>query len=54
MKPVLLQNLIKKNRKETTKIDPTPEEVNKSIDTVFGWILAGLAIMVIGSIAIGA
>ena len=54
MKPVLLQNLIKKNRKETIKVDPKQQEVEKAANTVFGWILAGLVVIVVGSIAIGA
>ena len=54
MKPVILQNLIKKNRKETIKVDPTEKEVERAANTVFGWILGGLALIVVGSIAIGA
>ena len=54
MKPVILQNLIKKNRKEIFKVDPTEKEVEKAANAVFGWILAGLVVIVVGSIAIGA
>ena len=54
MKPVLLQNLMKKHRKETFKIDPTKEEVEKTANSIFGWALLILAVIVVGSIAIGA
>ena len=54
MKPVLIQNLTKKNKKESIKVDPSKEQVEKAANSFFGWVLALLAIIVIGSISIGA
>lgn len=54
MKPVLIQNLTKKNKKESIKVDPTKEEVEKTANSFFGWVLAILAVIIVGSISIGA
>ena len=54
MKPVIIQNLAKKNKKESLKTDPSKEEVEKAANGFFGWVLLILAIIVVGSIAIGA
>ena len=54
MKPVLIQNLTKKNKKESIKVDPTKEEVEKKANSFFSHVLILLAVIVIGSIAIGA
>lgn len=54
MKPVLLQNLVKKNRKETTKVEPTDKEVEKFANKTFGWALLALVLIVVFSISVGA
>ena len=54
MKPVLLQNLMKKNRKESIKNDPSKEEVEKVANKTFGWILVALTVIIILSISVGA
>ena len=54
MKPVLIQNLIKKNKKESTKVDPSDKDLEKAANTVFGLVFTALAVIVLGSILIGA
>ena len=54
MKPVLVQNLTKRNKKESINIDPSNEEIKKTSDSIFNWALVALAIIVVVSISIGA
>lgn len=54
MKPILLQNLMKRHRKEKMTVDPTVEETQRSIDKFFLFLLGAVAVMVVGGIAIGA
>ena len=54
MKPVLLQNLMKRHRKEKMTVDPTVEETRRKIDNFFLVIFGAVALLVVGGIAIGA
>lgn len=54
MKPVIIQNLAKKNKKESLKTDPSKEEIEKTANSFFGWVLLVLAVIVVGSIAVAA
>ena len=54
MKPVLIQSLIKKRRREQSLPDPEPSDMQKQRDQLFVAILVILALIVVGSIAIAA
>jgi hypothetical protein len=54
MKPVILQNLTKKNRKEFIKTDPTAQEVEQASSKFFNFVLVALALIVVLSITLGA
>ncbi len=54
MKPVLIQKLVKKNKKEFSKIDPTTEDVEKASSKIFNFVLLALTLIVIISISLGA
>lgn len=54
MKPVLIQNLLKKHRRQQVLPDHESSDVKKERDRLFNIILAVLAVIVIGSIAIAA
>jgi hypothetical protein len=54
MKPVLIQNLLKRNKKRSIDIDPSKDEIEKTATSIFNWALVALAIIVIVSIAVGA
>lgn len=54
MKPVLIQNLMKKNKKEFSKVDPTAEDVEKASSKIFNFVLLVLTLIIIISISIGA
>ncbi len=54
MKPVLIQKLVKKNKKEFIKVDPTTEEVEKTSTKIYNFVLLALTLIVIITISIGA
>lgn len=54
MKPVLIQKLVKKNKKEFIKVDPTTEEVEKASSKLFNFVVLALTLIVIITISIGA
>jgi hypothetical protein len=54
MKPVLIQNLMKRNRKRSFDIDPSKDKIEKTANGIFIWALVALAIIVVVSIAVGA
>ena len=54
MKPVLIQNIMKKRRREQVLPDPVMEDIHKESDRLFAFILAVLAVIVVGSIAVAA
>ncbi len=54
MKPVIVQKLVKKNKKEFSKVDPTTEEVEKASSKIFNFVLLALTLIVIITISIGA
>jgi len=54
MKPVLIQSLLKKNRKKATSADTSDVEIKKTADSIFNWALVALAIIIVVSISIGA
>ena len=54
MKPVLIQNLMKRTQKKSIDIDPSKEQIEKTANSIFNWALVVLTIIVVVSIAIGA
>ncbi len=54
MKPVIVQKLVKKNKKEFSKVDPTTEEVEKASSKLFNFVVLALTLIVIITISIGA
>lgn len=54
MKPVLIQSLIKRRQRERISPDPIIEDIHKESDRLFMFILAILAVIVVGSIAVAA
>ncbi len=54
MKPVLIQNLMKRRRREHILPDPEPSTMQKERDRLFVFIMAALAVIVVGSIVIAA
>lgn len=54
MKPVLIQNLIKRKQKQSFDIDPSTEKIEKTANSIFIWALVALAIIVVVSISVGA
>ncbi len=54
MKPVIVQKLVKKNKKEFSKVDPTTEEVEKASSKIFNFVVLALTLIVIITISIGA
>jgi hypothetical protein len=54
MKPVLIQNLVKKRRKEVMKDEPLGRDIENAANTMVSIIFVILAILVIGSIILGA
>jgi hypothetical protein len=54
MKHVLIQKLVKKNKKEFSKVDPTTEEVEKVSSKIFNFVVLALTLIVIITISIGA
>lgn len=54
MKHVLIQKLVKKNKKEFSKVDPTTEEVEKASSKIFNFVVLALTMIVIITISIGA
>jgi len=54
MKPVLIQNLLKRNKKRSIDIDPSSDEIKKTANSIFNWALVALVIIVVVSIAVGA
>jgi len=53
MKYVLLQNLIRKNKKEKTSYEPSKEEIEDTVHKVYGYFLLLMFALIIGSIAFG-
>lgn len=54
MKPVLIQTLMKKRQRKRVAVDPAITDMKKSSDGMFTVILVILAVIIIGSISIGA
>jgi hypothetical protein len=54
MKPVIVQKLVKKNKKEFSKVDPTTEDVEKASSKLFNFVVLALTLIVIITISIGA
>jgi hypothetical protein len=54
MKPVIVQKLVKKNKKEFSKVDPTKEDVEKASSKLFNFVVLALTLIVIITISIGA
>ena len=54
MKPVLIQNLLKRNRKRSIDTDPSKDEIEKTATSIFNWVVVALAIIIVVSISIGA
>jgi hypothetical protein len=50
MKPVLIQSIMKRRRRETVRPDPEPSDIQKERDRLFAFIMAVLAVIVLGSI----
>ena len=50
MKPVLIQHMVKKKRRERITPDPVGEDLHKESDRLFAFIMAVLAVIVLGSI----
>ena len=54
MKPVLIQNLMKKRGRKEALPDPEPSEMQREKDRLAAFILWVLAFIVVGTIAIAA
>lgn len=54
MKPILIQHIARKNRKEKIKTEVNLEEASEAANKIFGAVLLILFFLIIGSIAIGA
>ena len=54
MKSILIQNLMKRNRKKSIDIDPSKEQIEKTANGIFNWALVALVIIVVVSITVGA
>jgi len=50
MKPVLIQSIMKRRRREQVRPDPVAEDLHKESDRLFMFIMAVLAVIVVGSI----
>ncbi len=50
MKPVLIQNIMKKRRREHVLPDPDVSDMQKERDRLFVFIMIVLAVIVVGSI----
>ena len=54
MKPVLIQTLMKRRQRKRVAVDPVVADMKKASDVMFTVILVVLAVIIIGSISIGA
>ena len=54
MKSILIQTLLKRDKKKSFDIDPSTEQIKKTANSIFNWALVALTIIVVVSIAIGA
>ena len=54
MKPVLIQTIMRSRRKKSTQVEPATQQVEPAASNVMNVLLVVLAVIVIGSIAIGA
>ncbi len=54
MKPVLIQTLMKNRQRKRVAVDPSVTDLKKANDGIFVFIVFALAVIVIGSISIGA
>lgn len=52
MKPVLIQNMVRRRRKEVIKSEPVGQEIEQAANTVVRILFVILAVLIIGSIAI--
>jgi len=50
MKPVLIQSIMKRRRREQALSDPKPSDMQKERDRLFVFIMSALAVIVVGSI----
>ncbi len=50
MKPVLIQSIMKRRRREQVRPDPVGEDLRKESDRLFAFIMVVLAAIVLGSI----
>lgn len=54
MRQVIVQSMLKRRRKKTAEIEPVTQQVEQAANSVMSILLVVLAVIVIGSIAIGA
>ena len=54
MRPVLIQTIMRRRRKKTADTQPATQQVEPAASNVMNVLLVVLAVIVIGSIAIGA
>ncbi len=50
MKPVLIQSIMKRRRRETDRLNPVDNDLHKESDRLFAFIMIVLALIVVGSI----
>jgi len=50
MKPVLIQSIMKRRRREPVRPNPINDDLHKESDRLFMFIMAVLAVIVVGSI----
>lgn len=50
MKPVLIQSIMKRRRREQVRPTPINNDLHKESDRLFAFIMAVLAVIVLGSI----
>ena len=54
MKSILIQTLLKRDKKKSFDIDPSKEQIERTSNSIFNWALVALAIIVVVSISLGA
>ena len=51
MKPVLIQNIVRRGRKEVIDNEPVGRDIERAADTIVNIIIVALAALIVGSIA---
>lgn len=51
MKPVLIQNIVRRRRKEVMQNDPAGQDIENTANKIVNSILVVLAVLIVGSIA---